>query len=427
MVPGAHFALHPWEERRTDRRWMWAGVRPPTLRSVKATLARRAVLADHARMEELLLGWPWWVPGVATLATLAAVLATLVQRHVLFHPTTAVAWAALALLPCVLDAVGVPLNRLLFAAVVLAGGLGLMVNGPAVFDLSPFVLVLMVMEMGAVATLPQGVVAVGATMVGMYVVDVLGYYSGAPIWMLGVAVAFGGGYTVQTTMRLLQELRRAQAGLEEKAASDERRRIAREVHDVIAHSLSVTMLHLTGARHVLETHGDVEEAVGALKEAEDLGRRAMGDIRRTVGLFGPDGGGERAPMPGAGDLPQLVETFCAAGLHVTYEPSGDPNRVAPETGLGLYRITQESLANVAKHAPGAVAVVSADFAADPLRLVIRNGRANGAPPIDPGEHGGLGLPGMAERARLLGGTVHAGPDGEGWRVDVAVPGQGSAG
>ena len=93
------------------------------------------------------------------------------------------------------------------------------------------------------------------------------------------------GYLMHTQRRLMIEQEGAQAALAEHAAGDERRRIAREVHDVIAHSLSITLLHLTGARRGLQQDGDIDEAVDALEQAEQLGRQAMGDIRRTVGLL----------------------------------------------------------------------------------------------------------------------------------------------
>src|SRR5207237_7269040 len=126
-----------------------------------------------------------------------------------------------------------------------------------------------------------------------------------------------------------------------------RQRIAREIHDVVAHSLAVTMLHLTGAR--LALHRDPKEAEQALLEAERLGRESLAEIRRTVGLLAPEGTGTAAPMPTAVDIPQLVREFEAAGLDVDFELTCDAHALARATGLGLYRVAQESLSKAVWH------------------------------------------------------------------------------
>ncbi|ONF61744.1 sensor histidine kinase, partial [Amycolatopsis keratiniphila] len=120
----------------------------------------------------------------------------------------------------------------------------------------------------------------------------------------------------------------------------ERQRIAREVHDVVGHSLSITLLHLTGARHALQQDRDVDEAIEALTEAEQVGRAAMADIRRTVGLLADSPSGS-APLPGVEDIATLVERTRSAGLAVRYTQEGDLGRVGASEGLGLYRIVQE--------------------------------------------------------------------------------------
>src|SRR5436853_615896 len=127
-------------------------------------------------------------------------------------------------------------------------------------------------------------------------VEVAGLYSGAFAYVLGIGIAWAWGYAVRQQYHLIVELKAAQAGLAERAAADERQRIAREIHDVVAHSLAVTMLHLTGARLALQH--DPAEAAEALAEAERLGRQSLADIRRTVGLLA-DGGraGAAPPMP----------------------------------------------------------------------------------------------------------------------------------
>ena len=209
----------------------------------------------------------------------------------------------------------------------------------------------------------------------------------------------------------------AEAVRAEQAASDERRRIAREVHDVIAHSLSITLLHLTGARRALQEDRDVDEAIEALTDAERLGRQAMADIRQTVGLL--DAGPSRvAPEPDIADIPELVADFVRAGVHVKYDLTGSPEAVSAATGLGLYRITQESLANVVKHAPGETAKVRLRVADDAVVVSIVNG-THRAPRSEPGA--GSGLRGMRQRAELLGGSLVAGPDANGMVGARRVP------
>jgi signal transduction histidine kinase len=190
----------------------------------------------------------------------------------------------------------------------------------------------------------------------------------------------------------------------------------------VAHSLSVTMLHLTAARRSLEEDREagIDEAINALRDAESLGREAMTDIRTTVGLLGQESA--PAAAPDLRDLPALVSDFRQAGMQVTLAVRGDPAAVPPNAGLSLYRIAQESLANVAKHEPGSRAEVDLDCSAEGQRLRVGNTRVLGRPR----QGGGSGLTGMRQRAELLGGTFSAGPEGERWMVDVALPGRTTA-
>lgn len=213
------------------------------------------------------------------------------------------------------------------------------------------------------------------------------------------------GHILQLQQRLVIEERARQDVLTEQAAADERRRIAREVHDVIAHSLSVTMLHLTGARRALQEDSDVDEAVDGLPDAERLGRQAMSDIRQTVGLFGAR---DAAPLrlalePGLSDLPGLVTSFADAGLHVESSIEVDPASVTP--GIGPRCTCGAGVtANVAKHAPSPAAR---------LRLYVEKGAAvlsvdNELPRPWPAQQPVRGL-GMRQRIALLDGEFEAGP------------------
>jgi signal transduction histidine kinase len=224
--------------------------------------------------------------------------------------------------------------------------------------------------------------------------------------------------------------RAAQTDLARQAASDERRRIAREIHDVVAHSLTVTMLHLTAARYILSR--DPEGAAAALADAERLGRQSLADVRRTVGLLAGEGAvnsATLAPLPGADDIPTLVADYARAGLDAHYTRSGEAFEL-PAAGLALYRIAQEALANVAKHAPGAHVSVRLRTEADVLLQVsddgVRDAVDQDSRSTDAGS--GLGLLGMRERALLLRGTLTAGPadNGCGWSVECRLPGAAAA-
>jgi signal transduction histidine kinase len=240
---------------------------------------------------------------------------------------------------------------------------------------------------------------------------------GVALYLSFVALGWLVGHQMRTQAQLLIKQREMQSHLAEHAAADERRRIAREVHDVIAHSLSVTLLHVTGARHALQQDRDIDDAVDALTDAERLGRQAMADIRRTVGLL-DDGPTKIAPEHGIGDIGDLVDDFVQAGVQVTLCTEGLPDRVSAAIGLALYRIAQESLANIAKHAPSSKAIAHLDVSLSSAVLSIVNEL-----PVAVGaaSHDGRGLPGMRQRVELLGGVIDAGPCPDGWSVRAEIP------
>jgi signal transduction histidine kinase len=279
-------------------------------------------------------------------------------------------------------------------------------------------LVLMVGHVTACVGAKRGVVVLAA---GEAVVIGLGLTGSLPawaaaIWAVSVVVALDIGYVMRSQQLRIDGQREEHEARERQAVMEERQRIAREVHDLVAHSLSVTMLHLTAARRDLEDGGDVAEAVESLREAERVGRQAVSDVRRTVGLLGSDGLAA-TPAPTVADIDGLVGEFRAAGMEVTLTTRGDLDDVPPATGLGLYRIVQESLTNVARHSPGSAATVVLDLAADPGCLTVRNA-------VRPGTTrgvGGSGVTGMTQRAELLGAVLAAGPHGDEWVVQVELP------
>ncbi|MGN5239628.1 MULTISPECIES: histidine kinase [unclassified Rhodococcus (in: high G+C Gram-positive bacteria)] len=311
------------------------------------------------------------------------------------------------------------LVRLLMGLVVLAATSLLLVQPPdTAFDFAPLVLVLMVGEIAAMTPFSISVGALAAAAATLSAFAFAGHLEGVLYYLGGVVLGWIVGRLLLTQLRLLHQERASQAIQAEQAATSERQRIAREVHDVVAHSLSVTLLHLTAARRALEQDRDIDEAVDALTDAERLGREAMADIRRTVGLLDAGPSGTR-PEPTIGDIPELIDDFRRAGLPVTFEMSGDVDGAPGAIGHGIYRICQESLANIVKHAPAAKTDVRLEIGAQVLTLQIHNGLRT--PAMPPSGEVGSGLRGMRQRAALLGGQLRAGPDGGGWSVHARVP------
>jgi signal transduction histidine kinase len=229
------------------------------------------------------------------------------------------------------------------------------------------------------------------------------------------------GIALRWQVRALQAERTARTAEQGQVVLAERQRIAREVHDVVGHSLSITLLHVTGARHTLQHDGDVAEAIEALAEAERVGRTAMTDVRHSIGLLAgreEDSEPETTPLPGIDDVEALVARTRAAGLDVRYEQGGDLGEVGSPSGLSLYRIAQESLANIVKHAPTASADVRLTVTADRVQLTVRNTLPAGAQDPSPG---GTGLKSMSVRATQLGATLAAGPDRGYWVIDLIAP------
>lgn len=206
---------------------------------------------------------------------------------------------------------------------------------------------------------------------------------------------------------------RAQAA--RRRADEERLRIARELHDVLAHSISVINVQAGVGLALLDT--DPEQARTALTTIKAASKEALGEVRQVLDTLRTPGDAPRAPAPGLDRLPELVEQAAGAGL--TVEVAGEPPRLAPGTDLAAFRIVQEALTNVVRHSGSRHAWVRLDHDGGALRLRIDDdGPATGA------EAGGSGngLAGMRERAAALGGTIEAGPRGDGgFRVLAVLP------
>lgn len=213
------------------------------------------------------------------------------------------------------------------------------------------------------------------------------------------------------------------AALAERAAGEERRRIAREMHDVVAHSLAVVVAQAEGGRMLTSTRP--ERAPEILDGIAHQGREALGQMRGLLGVLrddtdtsGPDETGAPAPQPTLADLPALVAQVRDTGHRVEFETFGDPRRVDPGTALTAYRMVQESLTNVVKHAgPHATAHVTIDWTNDLVLTVSDDGTGGSA-----STSGGRGLVGMCERVDAVGGTVEAGAlPGGGWQTCARIP------
>jgi signal transduction histidine kinase len=217
------------------------------------------------------------------------------------------------------------------------------------------------------------------------------------------------------------ELERDQQGL--LAAAAERARIAREMHDIVAHNITVMIALADGA--VFAAARAPEKATTAMETVSDTGRQALGEMRRLLGVLREgDGGSGLLPQPGIPEIDQLVEQVRAAGLPVTLEVAGDGRALPPGAQLTVFRLVQEALTNCLKHAgASAVAAVKLRYAADAVDVEVTDNGASRARNVDPD---GRGLDGMRERAAVYAGTVEAGPRlGGGWRVHARLRLEGS--
>lgn len=307
-----------------------------------------------------------------------------------------------------------------------------------------------------VLLLPVGVPSTSAALVGLTALINVVYFAGA---LLGGRALWRGARDREALRRTAAELRREQERAARAAVVAERLRIARELHDVVAHHVSTTGVRAAAARRVLERGADdgaedragVVRAVAALREVEEGSRAAVTEMRdllgvlrdpgadaggtptdATTGVAGARGGGSRElPQPSPADLPRLVEEVRGCGLDASLVVVGEPAPLPATTGATLYRLVQEALANVARHSTAGAARVVVRWVPD--RGPVR-GPHRGAPghvevevvddgPARTGSAGtGLGHRGMRERAALAGGWVEVGPrPGGGYRVRARYP------
>jgi signal transduction histidine kinase len=206
--------------------------------------------------------------------------------------------------------------------------------------------------------------------------------------------------------------------LREQAATQERARIARELHDVVAHHVSMVAVQAETAR--LTTPGMPPEGQARLAAIGDTARDALTEMRRLLGVLRTDAGGdaERAPQPGLDRLDELLDGAREAGTSVRLTVRGDAVGLSPGVDLTAYRLVQEALTNARRHAPGAEVEVEVHYGEDAVRLRVRD--SGPGPAGSP--HGGHGLVGMHERVAMVGGRLRVGPgDGGGFVVEAELP------
>ncbi|MGH3191722.1 MAG: sensor histidine kinase [Streptosporangiaceae bacterium] len=256
-----------------------------------------------------------------------------------------------------------------------------------------------------------------------------GTMAGDPL-LIAVCAMFGlqrRSYRVQAEQAaaLLAQHDRLRAEQRRADVLDERTRIAREIHDVLAHSLGALGIQIQAAKAMLTDHGDVDRAVQTLTTAQRIAADGLTETRRAVHALRVD------TLPLGEELAVVADTHRQRyHVPVTLQTSGAARRLPPEAGLALLRTAQEAMVNAAKHAPGQPVAVRLDYGEGDVRLSVVNGldgagasvrNGAGAAPREPGSTGGYGLTGMRERLRLLNGTLLAGPGDNEWAVTAELP------
>lgn len=361
-------------------------------------------------------------------AVVAALIAIFGDKQSFSWVTVGFAFAGLV--PWALEAGGVRVRPWLFFVMTMLPAAGIVLidrNPGGMFPVMLAVVWLTRVACGPAMTVVPVATAVAIT-VGLALLEGTTHETGTIYFAGGAGVAFLAGTMIRRQELLVAELQEARAREALHAAADERTRIARDIHDVVAHSLTVTMLHVTGARRAI-SH-DPARAAEALERAETVGRESLDSIRRVVGLLrssadGGHAGPGESPLPTVADIPVLVAQFREAGLRIDADLDDlDDVGADATTSLTAYRVVQEALSNALQHAPGAPMSlrVVRDGAGTVLRIVAENPTAPSPAPRGGDGRTGLGLRGMDERVRAAGGSVEAGVVDRGrWRVEAALP------
>ena len=279
---------------------------------------------------------------------------------------------------------------------------------------------------GSETDLPTAVAVAAAGIVSIWVAGGIadsnfGTMAGDPL-LIAVCAMFGlqrRSYRVQAeqSAALLAQHERLRAEQRRADVLDERTRIAREIHDVLAHSLGALGIQIQAAKAILTDHGDVDRAVEALTTAQRMAADGLTETRRAVHALRVD------TLPLGEELAAVVDTHRQRyHVPVTLETSGMARSLPPDATLALLRTVQEAMVNAAKHAPGQRVAIRLDYGEKDVRLSVVNGLDGADASVRrPGNTGGYGLTGMRERLRLLDGTLRAGPKENDWAVTAELP------
>jgi signal transduction histidine kinase len=240
-----------------------------------------------------------------------------------------------------------------------------------------------------------------------------------PVWLAANQIRLSRARADESTSRARRAERERDTAAQ-AAIARERARIAQELHDVVTHNVSVMVVQASAARQVIDT--EPAFARDALAAIERVGQQAMTELREMLGVLSESGEGEapRTPQSGLGQVPTLVAEVRAAGLPVRLETAGSPRSLPPGVDVAAYRVVQEALTNVLRHAPGAVTTVRVEHGPDHLLVEVTNEPPTGTVPVAGG--GGRGLIGLAERLHVHHGVLDHGPRLlGGYRVSARFP------
>ncbi|MEO6628426.1 MAG: histidine kinase [Aquihabitans sp.] len=360
-------------------------------------------------------------PALAVLLGVASAIDLAVQPDEV--AAASLALVAVATVPWLLIPFG-PRRRVPHAVVSLAALTALNVFGEAlgisvVAASGPQVsLMILVLLVGQTVCTAQPRVVVGVTiaafglLIGRCVAA--GELSDFLPWYTGLLMAMATGWAIRVAGLTVVELQSAQAVLSRHTRTEERRRMARDIHDVVAHTMAVTMLHITAARLAVSRAPD--EAREALEEAERHGRASLTDIRRIVEILRLDDELPSDPEPGLEQIPELIGSYRQAGLALRDVSASETAVLAPMASSVAYRVVQEALANAVKHGCGPVDIKVAPRGRG-VQIRVANMINRERPPAPQGS----GLAGMRERLSAVGGHLETSTDGDEWVLEADLP------
>ncbi len=272
--------------------------------------------------------------------------------------------------------------------------------------------------MSALSIIAFTVVSVGCEMVHYKNADVS---AGWIIWSTGMLFGWFAGTLLFRQQLLTDQLAAARLDLARAAAEHERKAIAREVHDIVGHSLTVVLLNIAGARRHLSTNPAA--AAEALERAESISRDSLETVRSVVGLLSTNGDSQRdAPLPGGSDVVPLLDQARRSGLPVSVDISGNPGELEPALGLTIVRLLQEALANASRHAPGETIEIGLRIDPNTVTATVSNSMAHGTPATSATTaRAGLGVASMTDRVAAVNGSLDVGVRDGRWVVHGVLP------